>query len=155
MPAAPFPNLLVAVSVIATSLVIACLSGPYEILVVPTFAVLVYAVRNDESTIATLFLAKPLAFLGEISFSIYLVHYLVISIIGTILKVTLHAKPVPMIGWDTPVFEISPLLGDGLVATTVMCTLAIAKFTYRRIETPGRDLGNSLTKIPLGRTLKV
>jgi len=71
-----------------------------------------YALRNDESTIASIFLAEPLAFLGKISFSIYLVHYLVISVVGTILKVAIHARPVPMSGWDVPMFDVSPFVGD-------------------------------------------
>jgi peptidoglycan/LPS O-acetylase OafA/YrhL len=154
MPAAPFPNLLVVVSASATTLIIACLSGVYEIFVVPAFAVLVYALRNDESTIASFFLTKPLAFLGRISFSIYLVHYVVISIVGTILKITLHAKPVQMNGWEVPILDISPLLGDCLVATAVICTLLIANFTYKLIEMPGRELGYRLTKKPVGHSLK-
>ncbi len=154
MPPAAFPNLLVIVSAGATALIIAFLSGASEIFVVPAFAVLVYALRNDESTIANIFLAKPLSFLGEISFSIYLVHYLVISIIGTILKVAFHAKPVQMRGWETPILDISPLLGDGPVVTTVICTLLIANFTYKLIETPGRELGDRLTKGPLSDSLK-
>jgi peptidoglycan/LPS O-acetylase OafA/YrhL len=145
MPGAPFPNLLVIVSIIATTLIVSCLSGTYEILVVPSFAVLVYALRNDESAIATLFLVKPMAFLGRISFSIYLVHYLVISVVGTVLKVALHAKPIPIAGW----LDISPVLGDGLVGTTVISTLAIATLTYNLIETPGRELGYRLTKGPV------
>jgi len=154
MPAAPFPNLLVVVSASVTTLVIACLSGAYEIFVVPAFAVLVYALRNDESTIASFFLAKPLAFLGRISFSIYLIHYVVISIVSTILKVTLHAIPVQMSGWETPILDISPFLGDGLVAATIICTLLIANFTYNLIEAPGRELGYRLTKVPLGHSSK-
>ena len=145
VPPAAFPNLLAAISIFATALIISCLSGSAEIVVIPAFAVLVYALINDESTIANILLTKPLAFLGEISFSIYLVHYLVISVIGTILKVALHAKPISLIGWEIPMFDVSPVLGDFLVAITLACTLVIAKWAYERIEVPGRKLGYKLT----------
>jgi peptidoglycan/LPS O-acetylase OafA/YrhL len=145
MPMAPFPNLLVAVSGTMAALVISCLSGMYEILAVPSFALLVFSLRNDEGKIANLLLAKPLAFFGEISFSIYLVHYIIVSIIGTVLKVTLHAKPITMQGWEVPVFNTSPFLGDCLVAVLVIATLLVARLTFNCIETPGRELGYRLT----------
>jgi peptidoglycan/LPS O-acetylase OafA/YrhL len=103
-----------------------------------------YALRSDDSIIASFFLSEPMTFLGEISFSIYLVHYLVISVIGTVLKVALHAKPISIAGWDGPMFDISPVLGDVLVVATISCTLVIAKFTYERIEEPGRRFGYRL-----------
>jgi peptidoglycan/LPS O-acetylase OafA/YrhL len=144
MPPALFPNTLVIVSAVTTLLVVALLSGTSEILAVPAFAVLIYALRNDEITIAKLFLAKPLAFLGKISFSIYLVHYLVISLIGTVLKVSLHAQVADVAG--RALLIVPPLLGDLLVAVTVIFTLAIAKLTYERIEIKGRSLGYRLTE---------
>jgi peptidoglycan/LPS O-acetylase OafA/YrhL len=146
LPPCAYPNLLSGSSVLAAVLVISFLSGPAETFVIPAFALCVYALRNDESAIAAVFLAKPLAFLGEISFSIYLIHYLVVSIITTILKVGLHAKPIPVNGWQIPVFEVPQLLGDCLIVVTITFTLAIAKLTFDLIETPGRELGYRLTR---------
>lgn len=145
LPPAAFPDLLASVSIGATALIVGFLSGVSAILIIPAFAVLVYALRNDESTIANIFLTQPLAFLGRISFSIYLVHYLVISVIGTILKVAIHAKPVNIVDWEVPMFDVSPVVGDVLVAATIICTLVIAKLTYRHIEVPGRKIGYRLT----------
>jgi peptidoglycan/LPS O-acetylase OafA/YrhL len=136
LPATSFPDLLAITSIIATGLIISLSSGSIEILIIPTFAVLVYGLRHDESTIAAFFLTKPLALLGKISFSIYLVHYLIVCIIGTVLKVVLQAKSVTMAS-GTTMFNISPFLGDVLVAVTVICTLIIAKFTYDHIEVKG------------------
>jgi peptidoglycan/LPS O-acetylase OafA/YrhL len=59
-----------------------------------------------------------------------------------------------MNSWEAQIFDVSLLLGDCLVAATVICSLAIAKLTYDRIETPGRDLGYRLTKTPLVRPSK-
>lgn len=146
LPPAPYQNVLVLISITAVALVVTSTSGIFEILVVPAFALLVYALRNDESKMASFFLTKPLAFLGEISFSIYLVHYLVISVFGTVFKVALHAKAVQLNGSDAAIFDISPALGDIMVAAAVVCTLIIATLTYDRVETPGRELGYRLTK---------
>jgi peptidoglycan/LPS O-acetylase OafA/YrhL len=109
MPPAPVPNFLVAVSAIIVVVVVSCLSGISEVFVIPSFAVLVFALRSDEQTISSLLMTRPLAFLGKISFSIYMVHYLVISVLGTLLKLVLHAQPIPMHGWEVPVFDIPPL----------------------------------------------
>jgi peptidoglycan/LPS O-acetylase OafA/YrhL len=144
LPPAPLPNVLVFASSLAAILVISLLSGPAEILAVPAFAVLVFALRNDESTIATFLVAKPLAFLGTVSFSIYLVHYVVISVMGTILKVASQPRIVSVTGWEVQIFDISPFLGDCLVAISVLCSFGIATITYRLIETPGRKLGYRL-----------
>jgi hypothetical protein len=40
---------------------------------------------------------------------------------------------------EVPGFDISPVLGDLLVAT-IVCTLVIAKLTYELIELPGYRL---------------
>jgi peptidoglycan/LPS O-acetylase OafA/YrhL len=145
LPPAPFPNLLVAVSGSSTIIILSTLSGRAEALAIPMFAVLVYALRNDESQIAKLLLIKPLVLLGEISFSIYLVHYLVISLVGTILKIVLHAKPVLTGQWELSLLAVSSPVGDALVVFVVLCTIAIAKLSYEGIEKPGRALGYRLT----------
>ncbi len=145
LPRTPIPNWLAIIAMVAATVIIGCFAGPPEILVVPAFAILVYAVRSDEGTFAKILLAKPLTFLGRISFSIYLTHYLVIGMIGTLIKVVLHAKPVIIEGWQTPTFDVNPFLGDGLVVTTLVFTLLVSRWTYKVIEEPGRELGYQLT----------
>lgn len=144
MPPAAFPDVLAAVSISAAALITGRLIGPSEILVVPVFAVLIYALRNDDGSIAKLLLTKPMAFLGKISFSIYLVHDLVISVISTIVKVALHPQTIIIEVWDSPMLDISPFVGDVLVAAMLLCTVLVARLTYKHIEVPGQNLGRLL-----------
>jgi peptidoglycan/LPS O-acetylase OafA/YrhL len=139
-------NLIVLVSSIGAIVGVAILSGPFELLTIPTFAGLIYALRSEECKVAQALTRSPLTFLGTISFSIYLTHYIVISLIGTLLKSVLHAVPTLVDGWSIAVFQISPLLGDILIAITMGTTLLISSITYNYIEIPGRELGYILTK---------
>jgi len=81
----------------------------------------------------TLFAARPVVFLGEISYSIYLLHWIVVQVFN-------HVDPVPDHG-DPPL-----LLRAVLCATIVV---GLAWLSYRLIELPARRWGRSIGRSPL------
>jgi len=141
LPPTPSPNLIAALATGLAIVAIATFHGETEIFAIPAFALLVYALSNDECTASRIMTVKPLAFLGIISFSIYLLHYIVISLIGTLIKVALHPPVMPVPGWEFPVFSISPTLGDILVAAATLISIGLSKLTFDYIETPWRKFG--------------
>jgi peptidoglycan/LPS O-acetylase OafA/YrhL len=141
LPRPRFPSVIALTSSAAAIFFIATQDGVFDFTVIAIFAALIYALQEDDCYVANWLHARAFAFLGQVSFSIYMVHYIVISIIGTFLKVLSHGKPIPSVGWEIPVFDISPSLGDGLIVLGVFASISAAFFTYRWIESPGRQMG--------------
>jgi peptidoglycan/LPS O-acetylase OafA/YrhL len=141
LPPAPFPSAIAIVSAAVAIFLMATQNGALEFLIIPPFATLIYALRDDQCLVSRRLQTRLGELLGRISFSIYMVHYTVISLIGTALKVLLKSKSILRDGWEVPTFDISPILGDVLIVVGVAMSLASAFYTYRWIEAPGRQYG--------------
>jgi peptidoglycan/LPS O-acetylase OafA/YrhL len=72
---------------------------------------------------------SPLVYVGKISFSIYLLHTLVLG-----MAPTLHWEP------------------NIAAATALLATIILATFTYHLVEVPGRALGKKLERIMIRQT---
>ncbi len=79
-----------------------------------------------------LFVNRYLSFFGKISFSVYLLHFLLIPFVS---KFVLSALPPPISGIEASVLYIE------IVAITIMLILPLAYGTYSFIERPGMMLG--------------
>ena len=97
-------------------------------------ALLLTVVIGSESARTFLSLSW-LRFLGRVSFSIYLVHFLVLIVLTPRLFQILHA----------PASAMLPAWWLGLVFTVAM-TLALAALNYRFVEVPSMAFGKSLPK---------
>jgi peptidoglycan/LPS O-acetylase OafA/YrhL len=89
-------------------------------LVPPLFGLLVKALAQDHSPVSAVLSAQPLAYLGKISFSIYLLHYPVWSVLHRLWK---HVCPTPSVVSDSI-----------LVVLGVTIIIAASSLTYRLIE---------------------
>jgi peptidoglycan/LPS O-acetylase OafA/YrhL len=69
-------------------------------LAVPAFAVIVLTTAQDRGWIARCLSTKPIVFLGEISYSIYLVHWIVLQISNWMLR-DIHQNVVQFWLWNT------------------------------------------------------
>jgi len=111
-------------------------------------AVLVFA---DERGWFSRLLQRPLfKWLGMLSYSIYLTHYLVVVLLPVFVKRVLHLDlwtPVALPNGQTvELFGRSVLEGTLLFALVLVLTLAFSACTYRWIETPGREWSRSLAR---------
>jgi len=75
--------------------------------------------------------AKPMQFLGDISYSLYLVHFVVLAVIANTVAILL------------PQASSTLLTGLIVVLEAAIC-IPLANMTYRRIELPGIRMGQML-----------
>ncbi len=89
------------------------------------------------------FRTRPLKWLGLLSYSIYLTHYFVVTVVPPVVKRVLHVDlwtPMPAGGGEyVMAYGRNDLEGTLWYVAVVALTLAFSAFTYRWIETPGRD----------------
>ncbi|MDP4027104.1 acyltransferase [Methylobacterium sp. NEAU 140] len=115
-------------------------------LVIPyVFAGLILCLAFDEGRVARSLGARPLVRLGELSFSIYLVHVPVWFAVENVLRLGAGVGAswlLPDMGATIPVM-VSPLgsalAADAVVLAYVGLVLAMSAWTHRRIEVPARN----------------
>jgi hypothetical protein len=111
--------------------------GPHQYLAPVVFAVLILLLAAPDSRLAAVLQAGPLPGLGEKSYSIYLVHTLILLLIGS----TLWAyKPAWLASAWAPPLILTVFIGT---------VLLVSDQTYKRIEVPARSAIRSwLTRRP-------
>jgi peptidoglycan/LPS O-acetylase OafA/YrhL len=104
-------------------------------------AVLVFAVEGG--IVSRLFRAPLLKWLGKLSYSIYLTHYIFVLITPSVIKRLVHQDlwtPMPLpSGQYVLVFGRDNVEGTLVYACVLGVTLAFSALTYRWVETPGRE----------------
>lgn len=122
--------------------VIGCLSllsGAFVVAVIPLFVMLVASLQSDFGPLARALQTRPAQFLGRISYSLYMVHLVIIVGFLMIMKRLAPMSFDPAIG--RTLVTINPWIGDILLVMLVAIVLATASITYRLIEEPGRIFG--------------
>lgn len=115
----------------------------------PLFAliILAFAVGN-ETPIAKFLLKRPCAHLGKISYSIYMVHFAVMTVM---LNIIMSIEPARKLNFDK---ELAPDMGaaGGLIALIVYLAaiIWISRYTFRWIEAPFRDKAKAFVARRLG-----
>jgi peptidoglycan/LPS O-acetylase OafA/YrhL len=104
-------------------------------------AVLVFAAEGG--WVSGLFRTRALRWLGTVSYSIYMTHYLLVVLVPTFFKHALHrdySAMMPIPGEKAvEVFGRNDLEGTLFYLAVLALTLVVSGFTYRWIEKPGRD----------------
>ena len=106
-----------------------------------TVAVLIFAAEGG--WVSRLFHSRALKWLGTVSYSIYLTHFLVVLIVPAVAKRLLQADPwAPMplpSGQWVMAFGRNELEGTLGYIAVVIVTLGVSALTYRWVEVPGRE----------------
>ena len=138
-PLAKIPTAIYNAAIgILTTIAIAVLSllnGVFDIVIVPIFGLLVLLLQTDSGLPARILKSTPIAFLGQISYSIYMVHWLLLLLATTGLK---YVTKTPL--YDG-MYKANLLLGDLGVILMLMLIVLVASITYRNIEAPWRSFG--------------
>ncbi|MGH1592333.1 acyltransferase family protein (plasmid) [Methylobacterium phyllosphaerae] len=122
-------------------------------LIIPfAFAGMVLCLAFDEGDLAQVLSGRALGRLGELSFSIYLVHVPVWFAVEGLLRLGVGAGAtwlLPDAGAAIPVM-VSPLgsalAADALAAAYVGLVLVVSAWTHRRIEGPARDWSRAVAE---------
>lgn len=119
--------------------------------IVFAFAVFVFAF--EAGPISRLLRTKPFAALGTLSYSIYMVHAVLITIAWggvTLLErngwALTIANPVHAEGAAALLFGRTPWIGDIAVAVMLAAVAAVSAATYALIEKPGRSWGQDASQ---------
>ena len=126
--------------------------GRLDLLFPPLFALVVYVYAGDAGAVSRVMAAKPFRLLGALSYSIYMMHILVIGrfmgisgLAGRALGIT-TTKMADYRGGPSKVLAGEGLLPDVQVVLCVMAVVAAAWFSYRFIEIPCRDWSRRIAK---------
>ncbi len=121
-------------------------AGWRMVAIVPLFVLLVALLQSDRGIVARWLASPAPQFLGRISYSIYLTHDFLLTLLSIVVK---RVMKVPM-AYDPATLElapkVSPWLGDALVLAALVLTLGVSALTYRFIEEPARLFGRGLVK---------
>ena len=112
--------------------------GLSDFLCVPFFAAIILIAALGESNRQVLLRNHRLLALGTLSYSIYMVHSAVVWCFEFVLQ---HLVRMPRDFY----YATNPWIGDLLALLFVALVIATARFTFRRIEEPGRLLARRLS----------
>lgn len=113
--------------------------GPGIILTVVPLVFLVVALHVDRGVISGALNTRPMQYLGKVSYSIYLIHMFILFMCDALFRRLFTS-------WD----DMPLLLGTLVSVAIVGVVVALAEFSYRFIEQPGREYGRRLFRRPQG-----
>jgi peptidoglycan/LPS O-acetylase OafA/YrhL len=141
---APGTNQQIAVTALALTVASLHADSAASLVIPFVFAAMILCLAFDEGGLAQVLAARPLVRLGDLSFSIYLVHVPIWFAVENALRIGASAGAtwlLPDAGPEIPVM-VSPLgstlAADVLVLAYVRIVLAASAWTHERIEIPAR-----------------
>lgn len=112
--------------------------GELDWLIFLLSAALIYTiVHSSDSVFKRWMRARPLVWLGTISYSVYMSHYAVEWIMNQVIRVVFKRPEVFFDGRNAP--ALGPLESMLAHVVVVAVVLVIAQFTYARVEAPCRE----------------
>jgi peptidoglycan/LPS O-acetylase OafA/YrhL len=118
-------------------------TSPLSFLAPFVFAMAVLVFAAEGGWVSRVFHSRPLKWLGMVSYSIYLTHFFVVLILPAIVKRLTHVDlwtPMQLTGGQWMIaYGRNDLEGTLFYVAALATTLAFSAFTYRWVETPGRE----------------
>lgn len=111
--------------------------------VIPFFAAAVLLASAERGAVSRLLRRTPFMFLGRVSYSIYMVHVLCMTLLAIVAKRVAGAEAYVQVN-DRLLMSIDLYAGDALLILALVLVLVLASFTFAWIEEPGRRFGRSL-----------
>ncbi len=138
----PFATALEVAAIGATFLAVIYDPMALGALVVPLFALVVLLFAYEQGSASRLLRRGAFVFLGERSYSIYLMHAIIL------MGILSAAAVFGLLGGSEGNTRIvlPPPLGDALLIGYLCFTVALASLTYRFIEMPGQAIGKRILR---------
>jgi hypothetical protein len=119
--------------------------GAASLLAPIVFGFTVFVFSLERGPLSRLLKTRPFERLGDLSYSIYIVHAFVVAMIWVAVTVlqrfagrSQFAEIVDRGGTSRVIANLDPFLLDGLFVAYLLATVGLATLTYRYIEGPGR-----------------
>ncbi|MEZ5909461.1 MAG: acyltransferase [Hyphomicrobiaceae bacterium] len=127
-------------------------SGPYSLLAPFVFLAAVWVFAFEAGPLSRLLTTRPLQFIGELSYSIYMVHLIIVVGIAIAAKLLVRVTGVNVFV-DVTLAEASqkvisfghPLLMDLMALIYLGVVIGVSALTYRYVEIPARRYFNGLS----------
>ncbi len=141
------PALMTLVELVVVAAVVLFVSfagkNNWSLLAPFVFAAAVLVFAGEAGAVSRLFRSGPLKWLGQLSYSIYLTHFLVVITVPVLLKRVFHVDlwtPFALATGETvQLYGRDHAQGTSMYLLVLAATLAFSAFTYRWVETPGRE----------------
>lgn len=112
-------------------------NGIYQFTAIMSFVVLIYVFASGRGVLSQIFSLPPFRFLGKISFSIYMVHAIFMSVGGFLAKRVFHLPEVEYLAGRTGIqTEYATLINLGILGIVI----GVSWLTYHMIEKPGQTV---------------
>ncbi len=129
-------------------------SDSVRLLLLPlTFTAMILVFAYEDGRLSDLLKAAPFQALGRWSFSIYLIHAFILSVVGLLARTAERAFHLPLHSANLQDPSASKLLDFGSTCLTDLIQLAIvaivvacSRWTYLRIELPSQEVFRGLAK---------
>lgn len=121
--------------------------GAAAVWVIPVFAMLIAMLQADDGIVAQILLSRPIQLLGRWSYSIYMIHSLVLVSLSIVLKRVLKWSLEPAAAPTGGGAAINIWMGDALLCGVLAVILILASIGFRFVEEPGRLYGKRTSKL--------
>ncbi len=120
-----------------------------------SFSVVILILAFDDGAVSRILATAPFRFLGRISYSIYLVHFVILSVLNGVLRAMQSALDVVLLRPGSSAIAFGPPGAmDALAAVYILLVIVLAAWTYRWVEVPGRIVFNQLAEgVPFKQAL--
>lgn len=125
-------------------LIAGTISDAKIVAIVPVFVSWVLLLQSDTGVLARVLMTPAVQYLGRISYSVYLVHYVFLYVEAIVLKRIFGIPSLLDATMHVPVFQTDRWTGDFILAGSLVGVVVISGLTFRLIETPSRIWGREL-----------
>lgn len=106
------------------------------------FAVVIFVLAFENGPVSKGLQVPPLQFLGKISYSIYMIHFLVLAVLNGFLRVAEGRTGIDLLGPNDIIAFGPPGTMDLLAIVYVAIVIGLGWLSYNIIEAPARDIFN-------------
>lgn len=140
------------VTLVVVTFVCVGANGILSFMAPPVFAVTVYVFAAEKGRVSALLRLQFFTWLGCLSYSIYMMHWIVIDLFWIALNYIRGHWGVNL--WGTVIYQGNsiqaygrdPFEGIGFLVAMLTITVALSAATYRYIETPGREWSRTFVR---------